>query len=189
MPIPRLIALPVLTLAFAAPTYAQQKLVPEKSEIRFAAKQMGVATEGRFRKFGAELEFDPARPEMARARIEVELGSIDLGNEDGEIEVRRKPWFNVDAFPKASFTGAGAKALGGGKFELAGKLAIKGVTQEVVLPFTVRQEGANLVAEGAYPLKRLEFKIGEGAWSDTDTVANEVLVRYRVHLSGTPAKR
>jgi len=33
--------------------------------------------------------------------------------------------------------------------------------------------------EGQFPLKRLRFKVGEGPWSDTDTVADEVLVRFR----------
>ncbi len=177
-----------LAAAVSFPAWAQQKLVPEKSEIRFVAKQMNVPTEGRFRKFNAAIQFDLARPEAAKAQIEVELGSIDMGSEEGETEVKRKPWFFIESFPKANFSGSGAKALGGGKFEMPGKLSIKGLSRDVSLAFSVRQEAGNLVAEGSYPLKRLDFKIGEGAWSDTDTVANEVLVRYRVVLSGTPAK-
>lgn len=183
------VLLAALTALVSLPALAQQKLVAEKSEIRFVAKQMNVPTEGRFRKFSADIQFDLARPETAKAEIEVELGSIDLGSEEGETEVKRKPWFFIESFPKASFRGSGAKALGGGKFEMPGKLSIKGLTRELSLAFSVRQEGGNLVAEGSYPLKRLDFKIGEGAWSDTDTVANEVLVRYRVVLSGTPAKK
>jgi len=31
-------------------------------------------------------------------------------------------------------------------------------------------------------VKRLDFKIGEGEWADTGTVANEVLVRVRMVL-------
>ena len=31
-------------------------------------------------------------------------------------------------------------------------------------------------------MKRLQFKIGEGPWADTDTVADEVLVRFRFVL-------
>ncbi|CAG0963744.1 Protein YceI [Burkholderiales bacterium] len=172
-----------------APAHAQQKLVSEKSEIRFVAKQMNVPTEGRFRKFSADILFDPAKPETAKAQIEVDLGSIDMGSEEGETEVKRKPWFNVEFFPKASFTGAVAKPLGGGRFEMPGKLGIKGISRDVMLAFALRQEGGNLIAEGSYPLKRLDFKIGEGAWADTDTVANEVQVRFRVVLSGAPAKR
>ncbi len=38
--------------------------------------------------------------------------------------------------------------------------------------------GVRLV-EGQFTLKRLQYRIGEAQWSDTDTVADEVLVRFR----------
>jgi len=34
--------------------------------------------------------------------------------------------------------------------------------------------------QGGFILKRLQFKIGDGVWSDTDTVADEVQVNFRV---------
>jgi len=36
--------------------------------------------------------------------------------------------------------------------------------------------------EGQFTMKRLPFRIGEGPWADTDTVADEVLVRFRFTL-------
>ena len=44
----------------------------------------------------------------------------------------------------------------------------------------------NSVAEGSFTLMRLDYKIGEGMWADTDTVRNEVVVRVRMVLP--PAK-
>ena len=35
-------------------------------------------------------------------------------------------------------------------------------------PFTVKAQGTAQLFEGEFVLKRLEFKIGEGAWSDTE---------------------
>lgn len=29
-----------------------------------------------------------------------------------------------------------------------------------------------------FPIKRLDYGIGSGVWSDTDTVANEVQIRF-----------
>ena len=39
--------------------------------------------------------------------------------------------------------------------------------------------GGMRTVEGQFPLKRLQFRIGEGAWSDTETVADEVTVRFQ----------
>jgi len=164
------------------PAAAQQKVVVDKSTIRFVTKQMNVPVEGRFRKFDATVTFDPAKPEATKAEFEVELASIDLGNAEGETEAKRKAWLNIDAFPKAKFVATSVKSLGSGKFEATGDLSIKGASQKVVAPFTLTEAGGMRVVEGQFPLKRLQYKIGEGPWADTETVADEVLVRFKFTL-------
>jgi polyisoprenoid-binding protein YceI len=164
------------------PAAAQQKIIPAKSQIRFVTKQMNVPVEGQFKKFDANVAFDPAKPEATKAEFEVDLGSIDLGNEEGETEAKKKTWLDVPGFPKAKFVAASVKSLGGGKFEARGPLTIKGTSREVVAPFTVTDAGGMRTVEGQFSLKRLQYKIGEGPWADTDTVADDVVVRFRFAL-------
>jgi polyisoprenoid-binding protein YceI len=60
---------------------------------------------------------------------------------------------------------------------------MKGVTKDIAVPVALRKDAAgNAVAEGQFTLKRLEFKIGEGVWADTDAVANDIVVRVRMVL-------
>ena len=159
-------------------------LAMDKSYIRFVSKQMNVPVEGRFRKFSATIAFDAKKPDATKAAFEVDLASIDLGNPDGETEVQRKTWFNTDAFPKAKFVSGAVKALGGDRFEVTGLLTIKGVAQNIAVIASVKTDAAGVsVAEGKFPLKRLQFKIGEGQWADTDTVADEVEVRFKFVFS------
>lgn len=171
--------LPSLAAAQTAST-----LHPEKSSIRFVSKQMNVPVEGRFKKFTASIAFDAKKPETTKAEFEVELGSIDLGSAEAETEVKRKLWFNLDAFPKAKFMVASVKPLGGDKFEVTGPLTIKGVEAKVVSAATVKTDAAGVTtAEGKFPIKRLQYKIGEGQWADTETVADEIEVRYKLVFS------
>jgi polyisoprenoid-binding protein YceI len=173
----------LLAVAFAAlGAVAQQKIISAKSSIRFVTKQMNVPVEGQFRKFDATVAFDPAKPESTKAEFEVELGSIDLGNEEGETEAKRKLWLNVESFPKAKFVAASVKSLAPGRYEASGPLTIKGITRNIVAPFTMTEAAGTRLVEGQFPLKRLQFKIGEAQWSDTDTVADEILVRFRFTL-------
>ena len=183
---PRL-AVAALAAALALPALAQapQKVVAEKSQIRFAFKQMNVPVEGRFRKFDASVAFDPKKPEATKAEFEVDLGSIDLGNPEGETEAKRKAWLNIDAFPKAKFVAASVKATGPGKFEATGPLTIKGASLNITAPFTLVDAGGMRTVEGQFALKRLQFKIGEGPWSDTETVADEVTVRFKFVIPST----
>jgi cytochrome b561 len=178
--------LPSAVLVFAAllttvSAHAQgaRKIDTTKSSIRFVNKQMGVPVEGRFRRFDATVTFDPQRPEATKAEFEVDLASIDLGSEEGEIEVRRPLWFDVERHPRARFVLTGVKPAGPGRFEASGTLTIKGVTHPVVSPVALTEAAGVRTIEGQFSLRRLLFRIGEGHWSDTETVADEVLVRFR----------
>ena len=163
---------------------AQQKLVPAQSEIVFVSKQMGVPVEGRFKKFDAQLAFDPKRLATSKISFTVDLGSASLGAAETEAELAKPGWFNTKVFPQATFQSSGFKALGGGKFEVAGKLSIKGNARDVVVPVTLTQAGGSTTAAGNFALKRLEYKIGEGEWNDASLVADEVQIRFKLTLTG-----
>lgn len=169
------------------PALAQQKLDAAKSEMLFVSKQMGVPVEGRFRKFDAQIAFDPKKPEAGKVAFTIDMGSATLGVPETDAELPKAPWFNVPKFPQATFQSSAIKTVGGGKFEVVGKLAIKGSSRDVVVPVALTQAGGTTTATGAFAIKRLEFKIGEGDWADTSMVANDVQVKFKLSLSGVPA--
>ena len=155
-----------------------------KSEITFVSKQMNVPVQGRFKKFTAQIVFDPAKLASAKAEIAVDLASIDTGSTEADDEVGKKGWFNTSAFPTATFSSKAVTQTGPDRYEARGRLSIKGIGQDVIAPFSARRTGDAVTYEGAFTLKRLQFKIGEGIWSDTDTVADEVQVKFRILATG-----
>ncbi|MCP5268093.1 MAG: YceI family protein [Zoogloeaceae bacterium] len=179
--IPALALLAAMSAGLSLPAHAAEYSVLDtaQSSISFTSKQMGVGVDGRFRKFNAALNFDPAKPGSGSARIDIDLSSIDAGSPDANDEVVGKPWFDIRNFPTASFASTGVKALGGDRYEARGKISIKGKSQEVVLPFTVKPSGDSAVFDGSFVIKRLDFAVGDGIWSDVSTVANEVLIKFR----------
>ncbi|QNP59331.1 YceI family protein [Paenacidovorax monticola] len=178
------LALASATLVAGQPALAQQKLVPAQSEVLFTARQMGVPLEGRFKKFDAQLAFDPAKPETSRIQFTVDTGSATLGSRETDAELPKATWFNVPQFPQATFQSSSVKALGSGKFEVAGKLTIKGTARDVVLPVALTQANGTTTAVGTLALKRLVYKIGENEWADTSMVADDVQVKFKLALTG-----
>lgn len=176
------LALGVALATAAVPAALAQAVDLAKSRVTATFRQMNVPVDAQFTKFTANIGFDAARPAEARATIEIDTASFDLGKgaEEYNSEVRKKEWFDSRAHPKAVFVANGARALGGGRFEAPGKLTIKGRTLDVVAPFTVKTEGGAQVFEGQLPIKRLAFNIGEGEWKDTSMVADDVVVKFRV---------
>jgi polyisoprenoid-binding protein YceI len=163
---------------------AQQKLVPAQSEIVFVSKQMGVPVEGRFKKFDAQIAFDPAKPDTSKIAFTVDIASATLGVPESDAELPKATWFNTAKFPQATFQSTAVKGLGGGKFEVSGKLAIKGASRDVVVPVALTQSGTTTTVIGSFPLKRLAFKIGENEWADTSMVADDVQVKFKLALTG-----
>jgi polyisoprenoid-binding protein YceI len=176
-----------LFAALAAPAYAQQKIVAAQSEIAFTSKQMGVPVDGKFKRFDAQVAFDPKQPDAAKIAFNIDIGSATLGSSETEAELVKPDWFNAKLFPRATFQSSVVKATGPGKFEVAGKLVIKGASRDVVVPVALVQAGVNTTASGVFVIKRLDFKIGDGDWKDTSMVANDVQVKFKLTLTGVGA--
>ncbi|WP_174873968.1 YceI family protein [Vogesella oryzae] len=173
-----LLLLPLL----AAPAFAQP-VDAAKSQMVFTMKQMGVPVSGSFKKFAANVSFNPAQPDAGKADISIDIGSISLPTAEANAEARKKDWFNSAQFPQARFVSSSIKPLGNNRFQVNGKLTLKGITRDISAPFQVTTQGKLMTVDGAIPLSRLAFKIGEGSWSDTSTVADTVDLKFRLVLN------
>ena len=177
---PRAATLACLLAVALTASAAALKVDPAKSQVSATFKQMNVPVEAKFKKFTAQIDYDAAKPDVARATVEIETASLDLGDPDMNKEVAKKEWFNAAQFPKASFVSSSIKGAGAGKLTVAGKLTIKGKASDVSFPLTVKSEAGKQVFEGALPIKRLTYAIGEGEWKDTSMVADDVVIKFRV---------
>jgi polyisoprenoid-binding protein YceI len=180
----------LLMAATLASTAFAQKLVPTGSAISFTSKQMGVNVEGSFKKFDAQVAFDPKKPDGGKISFTIDLTSVDIGDASTMAELKKPGWFDSARVPAATFTSTGAKAVGPGKFEFTGNLSIKGISKPVTVPITLTQQSAaagQTQADGSFVIKRLEYKIGDGDWNDVSLVANDVQVKVRLMFTGIAA--
>jgi polyisoprenoid-binding protein YceI len=164
----------VAATAEAQPAVAPARLVAAQSEITFQVKQSGVPVDGRFRSFDAQIALDPKAPQTGSVTLSIDTASATVGFAESDAELPRSAWFQSSAI----------KAVGAGRLQVAGKLAIKGTSQELAVPVTIVQAGALSTATGEFIVKRLDFKIGENEWADVSLVANDVRVRFKLVLSG-----
>jgi polyisoprenoid-binding protein YceI len=174
--------------ALLAATALLANAVPLKTDVAHSSvtatfKQMNVPVDASFKRFNAQIDYDAAHPEKATARVDIDTASFDMGEAEYNKEVAKKDWFNSPQFPKATFISTAIRPAGSGKLNVSGKLTIKGRTQDVSFPLSVKPEGGKQVFEGQLPIKRLAFNIGEGEWKDTSMVADEVVIKFRVAAS------
>lgn len=177
-------ALTMSSGAIAAPL----KTDSTKSTVTAVFKQMNVPVEAKFKSFKSLIDFDATKPATAKASVDIDIPSFDLGDPEYNKEVLKKEWFNAAQFPKAGFVASTIKptagAPAGTKYDVIGKLTIKGKTMDVQFPLTVKKDGNAQIFDGSLPIKRLSFNIGEGDWKDTSMVADEVTIKF--HIVATP---
>jgi polyisoprenoid-binding protein YceI len=171
-------------------TSMAQKLTPAGSAINFTSKQMGVNVEGSFKKFDAQVAFNPKKPEGGKVAFSIDLTSVDIGDAGTMGELKKPGWFDSARVPSASFTSTSIKAAGPGKFDITGNLVIKGISKPMTVPITLTQQGlpaGQTRADGSFVIKRLEYKIGDGDWNDVSLVANDIQVKVRLVFTGISA--
>ena len=169
-------------VALAQPKPAQ--LIAAGSEIGFTTRQMGVPVDGKFGKFSAQVTLDPRQPASGSVAFTIDTTSARFGSAEIDAEIPKAIWLDSKRFPQASFQSSAIKASGPGRFEVTGKLTIKGQTRDVVVPVALTQAGATSTAVGQFVIKRLDFKVGEAEWTDTSLLANDVTVRFKLALTG-----
>jgi polyisoprenoid-binding protein YceI len=177
--------------ALATPAIAQPRpaaLQAAGSEIAFTTRQMGVPVEGKFGRFSAQIALDPKKPEAGSVAFSIDTGSARFGSAELDAEVPKPVWLSVAKFPQASFQSTAIKAAGPGRFEVAGRLTIKGIARDVSVPVQLTQTGAGAAlvstASGSFAIQRLAFQVGEGEWADTSLLADAVQIRFKLVLTG-----
>jgi polyisoprenoid-binding protein YceI len=170
--------------ALAQTKPVQAQLVAAASEIGFTTRQMGVPVDGKFGKFTAQVSLDPKQPASGNVAFTIDTSSARFGSAEIDAEIPKAIWLDTKRFPQASFQSSAIKAAGPGRFEVAGKLNIKGQVRDVVVPVQVVQSASTSTASGQFVIKRLDFKVGEAEWTDTSLLANEVTVRFKLALTG-----
>lgn len=181
------LAVALAALLLQSPAQAQQKLLPAQSEIGFVSRQMGSPVEGRFHSFDAQVALDPKQLAGAKIVLVVDLASATLASTETETELRQPDWFDVKKFPQATFTSSAVKLAGPGRLEVVGTFSLKGRGRSLSVPVALTQSGGVTTATGTFTIRRLDFKVGDGDWADTDLIANDVQVKFKLALSGVAA--
>ena len=159
---------------------------PAHSHLGFSGTQLGAPFKGEFHTYDAVIAFDPAHPENAHVTVGIDMASARTGDTQRDTALPQADWFDTARFPKATFEATGFHPKGNGAWEAPGTLSIRGVRQEVVLPFTLSLDGATAHAKGRLELTRTSFGVGQGTWSSGQWVALEVGVDLDLIATRTP---
>ncbi len=157
---------------------ADTRVDAANSSVVATFKQENVSVEAPFGRFGGTITYDAKNVTAATAVIEVETGSLDIGEEAYNAEVRKKSWFDSTTYPTAIFRSTSIKPGVANQFAATGTLTIKGKTATLTVPVKVSAVGASNVFDGTLIVSRKAFGIGEPAWDEV--LDDKVSVRFHL---------
>lgn len=169
---------PALAKAAAAvPVWAVDKAA---SRIGFRGAFGGEAFDGAFRRWDADIAFDPKSLAASRVSVTVDLASAATGDPTRDQALPTEDWFAIRRFPKATFVSRAFRQLGPGRYAMEGDLSIRGVKRPLTLPFSLAIAGKVATMQGAVGVDRTAFGVGQGQFKSGDTVSAQVAVGIKL---------
>ena len=163
---------------------------PAASKLAFQGTMNGAPFVGAFRRWTAQIAFDPKALAASKVNVVIDVASAASGDADRDQALPTDDWFAAGKFARASFVTHAFRDLGGGKYLATGDLTIRGVSRSVALPFTLAIEGDAARMNGSLALDRTAFGVGQGQWKAGDVVGAKVVVSVSLaaHRAGGAAQ-
>jgi polyisoprenoid-binding protein YceI len=176
----------VLLIVAMAPAYAADWVIDtSKSKLAFSGTQTGSRFDGQFSRYNAAIVFDSDHLDTSHLTVTVDLVSAKTGDPQRDTALPGKDWLDISEFPQARFESNAIRKILDGAYEATGTLTIRGVSRQMVLPFTLEFKDAIAHAKGHLDLIRSSFGIGQGPWSTGQWVALEVGVEFDIVATKT----
>jgi len=120
---------------------------PVHSEVGFSVRHMMVSkVRGRFATFSGQI-VTGEDPLQSSVTAEIDLNSINTGQEQRDQHIRSADFFEVETYPTMTYKSTGVR-VEDGEYILDGELTLKGVTRNV--PLRLELQGFGPDAYGGY---------------------------------------
>jgi polyisoprenoid-binding protein YceI len=149
-----------------------------RSSLIATFRQDNVPVDAPFRRFTGRILYDPANVSAATAALDVETGSLDIGDESYNAEIRKTSWFDSKTFPTATFRSKTITAISADTLECVGTLTIKAKSQTVKLLVRIKKIPTGIAFDGTLEVSRKIFGIGSADWDDV--LEDKVIIKFHI---------
>jgi polyisoprenoid-binding protein YceI len=118
---------------------------PAHSNVQFSIRHMMISNvRGSFTKVTGAVEYDADNVATTTVSAEVDVTSINTGDEKRDGHLKSADFFEVDKYPTMTFVSRKVEKTGDDEFRVTGDLTIHGVTKETILTASeVTSEGTD----------------------------------------------
>lgn len=169
--------------AMTEKTAAVLPLDPAASKISWTAKKVTFTHHGGFKSFSGSVALVEGDADASRVTVEIDTPSIFADNERLTGHLKSKDFFEVEAFPKATFRSQKVRPatadVKGATHVVVGTLEIKGVKKTVTFPARITVDATGVSASATFTINRKEWNILYAGKPD-DLIADDVEVSFEI---------
>jgi polyisoprenoid-binding protein YceI len=134
---------------------------PAASSVGFLGSKVTGKHEGKFEKVSGSIALAGGKVEGGKISIEVETASVKSDNADLDKHLKNADFFDVEKFPKATFTSSEIKAggTGGATHTVTGELDLRGVKKTITFPATITVADDSATGSAEFVINRKDFGI------------------------------
>lgn len=89
--------------------------------------------------------------------------------------MKSEDFFNTTKFPTSTFKVTKVTSKGGDAYDITGNMTIKGITNAVTFPATVKMSGNSITADGKATLDRTKYDIRYGSKSFFENIGDKAI--------------
>lgn len=141
----------------AAPEWTVDKAA---SRISFRGAGPGGGFDGVFKRWDAQLAFDPADLPASRLSVSVEAASAVTGEPARDALLPAPAWLAAARFPRATFVSRSFAAAGPGRYLVSGELTVRGAARPLAVTVTAAPARDRVEMDGGFDLDRGAFGVG-----------------------------
>lgn len=151
-----------------------------RSKLGFDGSFQGQAFHGQFKKFSADITFDPANLSAAHFDVRVDLASVDTQGSERDQTLTGSDFFAVAKYPQAHFVTQSFSKGADGKVIAHGTLTLRGISQPVDLTVDFKPGTNGATLDVSSDVARLDWKLGAG--DDWNGISKQIHVRAHLLL-------
>ncbi len=146
------------------------------SSITFKIKNAGLTVNGSFSGLTADIKLDAATYALGYIEASVDVSTINTGIDLRDRDLKKENYFNVAKYSKISMKSTLIGKEKDGTYRGYFKLTIKGVTKDVVMPFSYNESSSTAVFKGSFKINRRDYTVGGNSWILSDDVTINITV-------------
>ncbi len=152
------------------------------SSFRFGVQHIFSTVSGHFEDYSGKVVFDPANLSDSTFHFVIEVKSVQtqIGKRDNHL--RSGDFFDAGKYPQITFASNAVTHVGGPNYNVAGKLTMKNVSKDIVLPVVYHgtkghpmEKSKNVAGfDASVTINRLDYHVGDGKFFDMGVVGKDV---------------